>query len=165
MFTTPADFKLPSEIIKWRLGTEYSHVAIATYSKFFDAWEVYQASHGFVHSGQLPNFLKINKVVKQYRFSVTSEENKKVISYLKSKTFLGYSEWGALASTVPCLRSVGMGNDGDAEFICSEYVCRAIEQIRGLDYSKHRSSADYVDPKIFERILLENIPDIKIETY
>lgn len=162
LFTTPVDFRIPSEIIKWRLNTEYSHVAIATYSKPFKEYDVYQASHGFVHSGQLPNFLIKNKIVKEYSFNVSSEENLKVIGYLKSKTFHTYSELGAIASTFKYLRSLGIGQDGDEEFICSEYACRAIEQIRGLNYQKYRVATDYVDPKIFEKILKENIKDLKI---
>lgn len=165
LFTTPKDFKIPSEIIKWRLGTKYSHVAVATYSGVFKEYDVYEASHGFVHSGSLNNFLLFNDVIKEFSFDLTSEENLKVIGYLKSKTFLRYSVWGAIAATIKPLRNAGLGEDGDAQFICSEYACRAIEQIRDLNYKLYRNSADYVDPKLFERILEESIKGIKIEVF
>lgn len=162
LFTYPKEFKLPSWIIKKRLGTDYSHVCAVVSTGPIDLFDVYQASHGNVHGIDLTEFLKKNKVIKTCRIKVDKEDYYKIIRYLKKQRGKDYNEWAALAATYPLLRKLGIGRDGDDAFICSEYTARALEQVDAFDYGPYRKHVDYVDPKVFELLLEEN--DFKIYT-
>jgi hypothetical protein len=153
LFTYPKKAYLPSKIIKARLGTDYSHVCGVVFTGPIGLFDLYEASHGNVHDIDLGEFLKKNKVIKTCRLTVDKEDLYKVIRYLKKQRGKDYSEWGAIASTVPFLRALGLGNNNDQSFMCSEYMARALEQIDAIDYSGIRCDADYVDPKSFERAL------------
>jgi len=154
LFTYPKDPAITSKLITCRLGTKYSHVCGVVSTGPIGLFDVYEASHGNVHGLDLTEFLKKNKVIKTCRVVIENKDDYyAIIRYLKKQRGKSYSEWGALASTFKCLRNMGLGKDGDDQFICSEYMARAMEQFEDMDYSDYRSSADYVDPKIFEKIL------------
>lgn len=157
LFTFPKDPAITSRIIRWRLGTDYSHVCGVVTTGPIGLFDVYQASSGDVNDIDLENFLKKNHVIKTCRIAFEDAETYyTLIRYLKKQRGKGYSEWGAIASTFPTLRKLGFGNDGDNEFICSEYMARGLEETGMLsedDYKLGRGSADYVDPKFFEIML------------
>lgn len=160
LFTYPKDFRPVSWVIKTRLKTDYSHVCAVVSTGPIGLFDVYQASHGSVHGLDLCEFLKKNNVIKSCRIRVDKEDYYKIIRYLKKQRGKKYSEAAAVASTFPCLRALGIGRDGDDEFICSEYIVRALEQVDAFNYGEYRDHADYVDPKVFEKVLEDN--DFKI---
>ena len=161
-FTTPKKFKLPSEIIKLRLGTNYSHVCIGVEIKKIGMTRIYQASHGDVNTVCLENFLKKNKVLKKCTIEMEEDDYFRMIKYMERQTGKSYSEWGAIAATFKFLRKIGLGKDGDNQFICSELVYRALQE-GGMDLNTpNRTHADYIDPKVFEKALVD--ANIKILT-
>lgn len=156
LFTYPKKFRPASLVIKSRLGTDYSHVCAVVSTGPIGLFDVYQASHGNVHGLDLCEFLKKNNVIKTCRIKADKEGYYKIIRYLKKQRGKDYNEWAAIASTVPILRAMGIGEDGDNAFICSEYTARALEQVDAFEYGKYRDHVDYVDPKIFEKVLVDN---------
>lgn len=156
LFTEKINFAPASDIIKWRLGTNYSHVCGVVSTGPIGLFDLYEASHGNVHDIDLVEFLKKNKVVKTCRIQMDKESYYEVIRYLKKQRGKDYSEAAAIASTFKILRSLGIGKNGDGKFICSEYMARAYEQIGDIDYSKNRKFADYIDPLLFEKELVSD---------
>jgi hypothetical protein len=144
LWTYPKKPSITSRLIRHRLGTPYSHVAVATYIKTVDDYRVYQASHGDVNSVLLKNFLKYNDVIFSCEFSHPKELFVEKIKFLEQQTGKKYSVWGALASTFSWLRKKKVGDDGDESFICSEYAYRAY--VTG-------EASDYVEPELFMSIL------------
>jgi hypothetical protein len=156
LFTYPKHPKITSKIIKWRLKTKYSHVAGVVSTGPIGLYDVYQASGGNVHGLDLCEFLNKNKVIKTCRISFDDKEDYyALIRYLKRQRGKDYSIWAAIASTFPLMRKLGIGLDGDNKFICSEYMARALEETKDFDYGEHRKNADYVDPEIFEQMLID----------
>lgn len=153
LFTYPKKFKIASWIIKSRLKTNYSHVCGVVTTGPIGLFDVYQASHGDVNNVDLCEFLKKNNVIKSCRIKIDKEDYYKIIRYLKKQRGKDYSEAGAIASTYPFLRKLGIGKNGDNGFMCSEYIARGLEQVDKFDYSQYRKHIDYVDPKVFEMIL------------
>lgn len=154
LFTYPKDAPVTSKIIKARLNTDYSHVCGVVSTGPIGLFDVYEASHGNVHGVDLTEFLKKNKVIKTCRIKFSNREDYySLIRYLKKQRGKDYSEWGAVASTFKCLRKLGIGDNGDDKFICSEYMARALEEAYGMDYSYMRRDTDYIDPAFFEKIL------------
>lgn len=158
LFTFPKKPSIISRLIAWRLKTKFSHVCGVVGTGPIGLFDLYEASNGNVHDVDLENFLSKNKVIKTCRVAIEDkEELYKIIRYMKKQRGKDYSEWGALASTFPFLRAIGVGKDGDHEFICSEYMVRALEQANILDesdYKDGRGSTDYVDPRYFEKMLV-----------
>lgn len=157
LFTTPKKFKLGSFLIRWRLKKPYSHVCGVVSTGPIGLFDLYQASHGDVNDIDLENFLKENIVLKSCRIGFEDKEDYySLIRYLKKQRGKDYSEWGALASTFSLLRKLKIGKNGDSEFMCSEYMARALETTGIIDksfYKIGRGSADYVDPEYFELML------------
>jgi hypothetical protein len=164
LFSTPKKFNLFSWIIKKRINSEYSHVAIAVYIQTINFWDVYEASHGDVHIISMDKFLAQNKVVKAYQLFVPKDNWNKGIIYLKNQLTKKYSVIGAIASTISWLRKHKFGDDDDKKFICSEYASRYIEETGILNYAYDRANNDYITPKQFERAIKEVASDIS-ETY
>lgn len=158
LFTTPKKTNIFSSIIKWRLGTKYSHVCGVVSTGPIGLFDLYQASNGDVNAIELENFLEKNKVIQTCRICFDDKNDYyTLIRFLKKQLGKSYSMMGAIASTFPSLRFLGFGKDGDSEFMCSEYMARGLEMTEILnidDYKKGRGSADYVDPKFFETMLI-----------
>lgn len=156
MFTYPRKWRFFSWIISKRLKTNYSHVAIAVYVKPTDQWRVYQASHGSVHCIGKERFFKKNKLVIGKDISLDRNDFFKMIGFLDNQLGVGYSEIGAIASTIPYLRRLRWGVSGDNSFICSELAARAFEVGMNVDFSLYRKHVDHIDPKTLEDFLNNN---------
>jgi hypothetical protein len=149
LWTYPKKPGLFSKIIKWRIKSNYSHVAIATYIGTLEDYRIYQASSGDINTVLLQNFKKHNNLVKSCKVGMTREEWKKAVVYMERQTGKRYSIFGAIASTFKFLRDKGIGDNDDQAFICSEYAYRTHAQID----SEFDENADYIEPKQFEEIL------------
>lgn len=149
LFTYPKKPKFFSWLIKFRLRTKYSHVAIS--SNLTNS--VYQASHGIVHKLDMVDFLRSNNVIFAKEMPMSSEEINRGLLFLEKQIGKLYSVFGALASTYKILRIFGIGKNGDKRFICSELAHRALEESLQKDLSHAKINDDYVDPKLFEQIL------------
>jgi hypothetical protein len=154
--TTKKKWKWNSELIKWRLGTTYSHACVILHDETLDLHDVYQASHGQVHSIDLEVFKEENDLVKVYHFDLDPDQFRRAHTWLKKQRGRKYSVIGAIASTFSFLRKLGLGKDGDREFICSEYAFRFLEVAFGTEIrAQGRKNDDYVDPLILEGVLAE----------
>lgn len=153
IFTYPKSFKIAAWIIKMRLGTSYSHVAIKVRDSETSLNEIYQASHGMVHSIEEENFRNENHILKSFELYGDRESMIRLLTFLKKQEGKSYSELGAIACTIKPLRMIGIGQDGDREFICSEYGARALEEFVGKKLNFFSLKTDYVDPEDFELFL------------
>ncbi len=151
---------LGSKVIAWRIGRPYSHVAIVFYSPWLGLDLVIQASHGMVHVIPFQNMSRDNMVVKKFDLNFTQEQIARGVRWAVQMCGCGYSEAGAIAATFPILRSLGMGMDGDDEFICSEFSARFLEEAIGQSLEHMRGADDYIDPALLEDL----IADLEIET-
>lgn len=152
VFTTPKKFSLGSWVIKKRLGTKYSHVAITVHDEFTDTCDTYQAARGFVHCINSLIFLQTHSIVNYWRIELNPIEASRGLKFLKQQTGKQYGVLTALVCTFKTLRKLKIGNDDDKRFICSELALRFLEEAKGLDYSYCKDD-DYVDPFDFENIL------------
>ena len=155
IFTYPTYWFRPfAWIIKKRLGTSYSHVAIVAEDPLTQVLEVHQSTAKNVGPMSLEFFRTKNRLIKQRTLELSETEFKKMMTFIRKNQGKGYSEAAAIASTFPLLRSLMIGKDGDHEFICSEFVVRALQSAgERLDFGHLRRAVDYVDPLVFERIL------------
>lgn len=153
IFTYPKTFKIAAWIIKKRLGTNYSHVAVKVRDLETDLHEIYQASHGMVHSIEHDNFVAQNHILRSFKINADEFAMIRLLTFLKKQEGKSYSEFGAIACTVKLFRDIGIGQDGDKEFICSEYGMRALEELVGKKLNVFGLKSDYVDPEDFELFL------------
>lgn len=150
LFTYPKKFRPTSWLIKTVLGTKYSHVVTVVNTGPIETYDVYQASHGDCNLVELENFLAKNHVIKSRSIKLTRDEYIRTIRFLKLQCGKKYSYIGAIASAFKPFRRLGLGNDGDKTFICSEYALRGLEE--GLNRNIQRND-DWVEPKLFEQLL------------
>ena len=125
-------------LIKWRIGINYSHVAMLVEGKIF------QASLGGVNTMSFTDFKADNHII----MSAKTHLSDKAYSYMRAQLGKRYSVLGALAATFRLLRWLRLGDNGDRTYICSEYAYRTHSQ----DH-QHSVNSDYVDPADFERLL------------
>lgn len=94
VYTTPKEFKIGAEAIKWYLDTDYSHVAIRWYSDTYKRYMVYHAAHGTVHFVSDDLFVQNNVIVHTDMIELSNEQFNKVISKCIDLAGLpyGYSE-------------------------------------------------------------------------
>ena len=154
LWTYPKKPNLLSRLIRRRIKATYSHVAIAVYVPPIDEYRVYQASHGDVNCILLRNFVKRNHIM----FSCEVQYEKATwytkLKYLEHQTGKKYSIWGAVAATVPLFKRLGMGDNDDMSFICSELAYRTY--VEGEDHqgcSHDDLNADYVEPREYEKLM------------
>jgi hypothetical protein len=121
----------------------------------FNFSRVYQASRGDINTIKFSNFFAKCRLIKKCVVEMTEEQYERAVIYLEEQTGKGYGEWTALAATFKLLRKLGIGKNGDSEFICSEYMARMMEVAFHEDFSGRRKHTDYVDPLEFEKILTE----------
>lgn len=149
IWTYPKKPSIFSKLIRWRIGADYSHVAIAVWIRTLGDFRIYQASRGDINTVLYSNFKKHNRIKKSCRVQISKDDWVKTIRYMEQQTGKKYSILGALAATVKFLRNKGIGDNDDKAFICSEYAYRTHAQYK----SGHDANADYIEPAQFEKIL------------
>jgi hypothetical protein len=140
-FSSPIKFNLPSRLIKWWQGKDYSHVYIRFESESIIS-SVYHAAHGTVHFLSYDNFLKKNKVVVEYELEVPRELRIKMINRCMSLSNVKYDylnlikilihdiceRWGADSPKT---------HDGPG-YVCSELVAEFLSEDLGIKIDKPR---------------------------
>lgn len=145
LYTTPKRWLPFSELIKWRYGTEYSHVCFSiSTGPNIRTYDIIHAANGKVHDLDSTVFLAKNKVVDKQIITIEDENYYRMIRWLKLQRGKSYSEAGALATGIPFLRHLGIGNDGDDSFICSEFAVRGLEIATGRQLVRND---DYFSPE------------------
>jgi hypothetical protein len=154
--TTPNYFKVTSWITKLRLGRKYCHACVISQDNESGLYDVSQAAHGMVHEMDLDIFKEKNNLVKVYTLTMNDVQFSRGRTWMKKQRGKGYSILGCIASTFRILRKLGLGRDGDREFICSEFAFRYLEVAFGTEIRPAgRGSDDYVCPAVLEGVLAE----------
>lgn len=139
-------YKLGSKIIALAESRPYSHVFI----KYED--EVFQASHGKVHTVKYEEFLKDNEVIKTYSVEYNHVEYESLILFKDSMDGRPYSRMQIVLLTLLKLFNIKLkiSINGKSEFICSELAADVLSIKYGI------ISNDTITPSDFEQILIEN---------
>lgn len=148
-FSRPKKFKLGSWIIMKRLRTNYSHVAIEVSTGPIGLQDIYEASHGDVHSMWADYWKEDNIVVEEFIINAETREYIEAIRYLKKQRQKKYGFWTALASTIPFFRNKMIGKDGGSHFICSELIAKALNGV--IDFKGE--DLDYITPDKLRELL------------
>lgn len=113
--SSPIEWKIGAELIKFYQGTTFSHVAIIKDNM------VYQASHGYVNCILLENFLLENKIINSYDILDSAVNMDFVYKQLGKK----YSIWQLIQIGIKYLTNIKITSKND-KFICSEFVGKAL---------------------------------------
>ena len=149
IWTYPKSFSLLSWVISKRIKRPYSHVAISMGEK------LYEATGGSVVDNPLSEKVKGYNVVQACNLSIPDSHYAIMEAFLKEQVGDEYSYWGAFASTLRLPRMLGVGKDGDEEFICSELAIRALEEAEIIDRGQLEKAPDYITPKGVEELLIK----------
>lgn len=156
VLTYPNKFQLHSWITALRLGRPYSHAAIVMTDDETKTSGIVQASHGMVHEMYIETFSSTHHFVKTFTLYLRPEQFVRGRTWMKKQLGKKYSFLGMISATVPLLRFLGLGKDGDKEFICSEFCFRFLEEALGIDIiPTGRGFDDYVDPEVLEGVLVK----------
>ncbi len=141
VFTTSNS--LISRLIRWYLGTPYSHVALIVESESIGRSLVYEANWSGVVFKNMPTWAKKNEVIYCHDIDISKRRLSELFTFCIDN--LG-KKYGYV--TLLSILFKGKG-DGDRTFICSELLYRALE-----DEMKHvHKRSDLVTPKdIYEAI-------------
>lgn len=141
-FSYPIKFKIGAKIISLFMNKPYSHVLIYWKSKSLNRVLVYQASHGNVHFIELNNFLKENKIIKEFKLEITETQYTQLIKQaidlagepydLKGVLLLGYYK---------ILNKIGISIDikESKGYFCSELLANLCLSLFNKEFNKHTS--------------------------
>ena len=116
--SSPKNFKIGAELIKWYQNTKFSHVLIIKDDL------VYQASHGYVNCTHIDNFLLDNEIINKYKVSDDSID----FEFVKKELGKPYSKGQIINIATKFLMGVKFfPKNGNSQFICSEYVGKALK--------------------------------------
>lgn len=150
-FSEPVKTKLGAEIIKWWMGTEFSHVYLKLYSPYTDLWLIYHASHGMVHLREASNFYKENLPVAEFEMEI---EPIRLRNTIKIAQQLCGQPYGYLGLVKLVLRKkFKISGDGDRSFHCSELIARLFPEL--TEYCK--LSNDFIEPVHLYNVLKEQV--------
>lgn len=90
-FSSPKQFKIGAEAIKYWCGTPYSHVLVSWKSDRIDRTLVYHASHGSVHFNSAQTFCDENDIVKSYELNITEDQYIKLVAKCVDLAGIEYS--------------------------------------------------------------------------
>lgn len=156
VLTYPNKFQFHSWFTALRLGRHYSHAAIVMNDYETGTAGVIQASHGMVHEMFIETFRETHHFVKIFTIDLNEAQYLRGRTWLKKQLGKKYSIAGMLAATVPFLRKLKFGQDGDKEFICSEFCFRYLEESLGVEIiPTGRGFDDYVCPEVLEGVMVK----------
>lgn len=154
-FSTPKKWNLFSATIRWGEETPYSHVYIRRKSSRVGEY-VYQASGTAVNFMGIDNFLKKNKIIKEYEFEISEENMMSLIRFFIKTSGRPYSFKQILKlSWIVMQRKFGLDPklervDGEDAYICSELAALILVKFLGLPIE---GVLDMVTPKdLFRQI-------------
>lgn len=138
--SSPKDWKIGAEAIKWWTGKEYSH-AYVRFEHLDERSTVYQASHGMVHFTSKDRFLGDNKSIKEFKVDLSSEQRKAFMDLCWDLCGESYSTCElAQIFAVDLLHKVGikLTVEDQKGYICSELVGALCIDTLGMKFSKPR---------------------------
>lgn len=159
-FSKPSHFKMGAELISWWTNRDYSHVLlIFEYADSKPA--VFHAAHGMVHFKSLPNFLKENKIVKEYIIEIEDAYHTKFFDDCMDLAGEDYSIIELLQILAVDLSFMifkkDIGTKQMPGYICSELVGKfCIEKLK-IQFNKptYLLKPDDIDKKLNEKYSIE----------
>lgn len=147
MFSKPKKAKIGSQAIMWKLGTEYSHVAVEFHLKAMDRFLIFESSYGDVHAVEAKSWAKDNIIVDEVCLDITKEKRVLVMRFLLDNLQKKYGYMSILGIAFPKLK---LGVDGNKTFICSELVAKVLDIAYNYKVDK---SIDYMTPKDIKQVV------------
>jgi hypothetical protein len=134
--SSPKGFKIGAELIKQYQGTKFSHILIIKDNL------VYQASHGYVNCWYIDNFLAANDIVHVYEV----EDSIVDFDFVQKQLGKRYSYLQILEISFKYLTGIKiLVNNGNQQFICSEFVGKALRLPWVTDLTTPLEVATYLD--------------------
>lgn len=90
-FSSPKQFKIGAEAIKYWCSKPYSHVLVSWKSGRIDRTLVYHASHGSVHFNSAQTFYEDNKIISSYELDITEDQYIKLVAKCVDLAGIDYS--------------------------------------------------------------------------
>lgn len=115
--SSPIEWKIGAELIKFYQDTTFSHVLI------IDGDLVYQASHGLVNCMHIENFLVKNKIIHFYEIPDNSVD----MDFVKRQLGKEYGLDQLMVIPFVKLLKLKYSGNKDQKFICSEFVGKALK--------------------------------------
>jgi hypothetical protein len=141
-FSSPIEKKIGAESIKFYLGTDYSHVYVKFKSESLNRTMIYHAAHGMVHFIEEANFLKTNKVIKEYTLEISDE----LLIKLKQRCIdlagieYGFDELPKIVINDICINLNIKYKVVDSKgYICSELVADILEETLEVKFNKPKN--------------------------
>ena len=133
--SSPNTWKLGAEAIKFYQKTKFSHVLIIKGDL------VYQASHGYVNCVHIDVFLESNKLVDQFEIA----DEKVNMDFVYRQLGKKYSKLQLLEIAIKYLTGIKiLINNGNQQFICSEFVGKALSLPWVTDFTSPSEIAIYL---------------------
>ena len=159
LFSRPKKWSLASQIVKWALGTPFSHVCLKIESSFYEREMVYEASAGSVHAEKFENWEKKNEIWDRFAIVVPAERKKEIIQFSIDYLRYKYGFWSLIAIWLEDKfgLKVPFGADGNQKFICSEFtfLCLRDELTKMAEATGQPLDEipDYIDPLEVYKVL------------
>lgn len=125
-FSSPKQFKIGAEAIKYWCNKPYSHVSVSWRSDKIDRVLVYHAAHGSVHFNSAQRFCDENKIVKSYDLDITEDQYIKLVAKCVDLAGIEYSKFELLKIFI---KDIGerlgcniQGFQNSKGYICSELL-------------------------------------------
>lgn len=133
--SSPIDWKFGAELIKLYQHTEFSHVAIVKDNL------VFQASHGRVHCVHIDTFLAENFIIDHFEIEDSSVD----LDFVYHQLGKPYSYTQILEIAFKYLTGIKiLFNNRNNQFICSEFVGKALKLNWANDYTTPKEIAIYL---------------------
>ncbi len=149
-------FPIIASLIRFCMGTQYSHTYVKFFSETFNQHLIYEATlAGGVHFVSVKRWITHNQPVKEFTLNISQEQYEKLmrffienagIPYATSQLFLiGVNYMLKLLKLQP----IEPKRQSEA-MICSEVLARLVHEVLGLQPNK---AYDLYEPKDIETIL------------
>jgi hypothetical protein len=116
--SSPIKWKIGAELIKLYQGTKFSHIAIVKDDL------VFQASHGYVNCTYIDNFLAENKIITSFEVDDSMVD----MDFVKRQLGKPYGKMQLVEIGFKFITGIKiLKNNNNDQFICSEYVGKALK--------------------------------------
>lgn len=127
-----------SKLIRWWIGTEYSHVYAVWNLSQQDRDILYQASHGDVNLISYDNFKRKNVVVKEFELQFSDEQFRKFSTKCIDLAGQPYSKLQLLQIFLSDISKSRLSFRDQRGYICSELMAEMLEDFFGAKFDKPR---------------------------
>lgn len=124
-----------SELLRWWMDTNYSHVYIRWHLNTQDRDVVYHAAHGMVHFREFNKFSKENTTTKEFILNITDEQFQKLSQKCIDLSGEKYSTAELFQIFVSDITKGRVKFKDQKGYICSELMAEFLEDF-GIQFDK-----------------------------